>query len=169
MNPTSFYPRSGRVYPYNPRNMRSMRQPSFNVTPQNMPNPMMSNSPYPTSLMRSSIPLSIPKGGLLKSLIPASGASAKGTLSKVLASTESVIATVNQVIPIYQQVKPLWDNSKGLRTAIKKILPFKSRSSSQTRASEVIEDPEVITPKNETKETKKDEYVEENEPGKPFF
>ncbi len=175
MYSSSFYPRQGRVYPIpnDPRYQRFDR--SFpNMNPPFNPMPMRSEPFVNGGMSRAGLPLSIPKGGLLKSLIPSSTmttATTRSTISKVLSSTENVIATVNQVIPIYQQVKPLWDNSKGLRTAIMKFFPFNNRSKSASQSvNEVIEDPEIISPKAPRKdEPKKEEYSEENEPGKPFF
>lgn len=146
--------------------------PPYQVPPMSAPM-YRSSSPLLYAPMRSISPLHLPKGGgMVKSLFPAIKAGSKGTLSKVLTGTENVIATINQAIPIYQQVKPLWENTKGIRKALKKVVPFSFTRSSNKENKEVITDPEIITPKKETKEEKKtsyDTYEEQNEPNQPFF
>lgn len=180
----SNYPGSNRVTPmpngYPVRGYPSMPNGPFFYdmrSPMNGPLPYVPNGGVMpgNGMMRSGLPLSIPKGGILKGLFPSLGTASslgtKGMISKVLSGTENVIATVNQVIPIYQQVKPLWDNSKGIRSAIKKFFPFSKTSKSTTKESkEVIEDPEIITPKKETKKAPiHEEEQEQNEPNQPFF
>lgn len=122
---------------------------------------------YPLST--SPNPLSIPRGNnLFRSPLSqrTSSLTSKATISKILSSTENVVATINQAIPIYQQVKPLWDSSKKLRTAIKRIFPLKSSQNDVQK--EVYDNPEVVT--HETKkESRKDDYVEDNNPHQPFF
>lgn len=180
----SNYPGSNRVIPM-PNGYPSRGYPSmpYGPAPYEMRSSVGGPMPYMPNMgmmpnnmmMRSSLPLSIPKGGLLKGLFPSLGSASslgtKGMISKVLSGTENVIATVNQVIPIYQQVKPLWDNSKGVRSALKKFFPFSKTSKSTTKENkEVIENPEIITPKKETKKTPvHEEEKEQNEPNQPFF
>ena len=156
--------------------------PSMPYNPYEMRAPIQGPLPYPPTggmpmngMMRSNLPLSIPKGGLLKGLFPSlastSSLGTKGMISKVLSGTENVIATVNQVIPIYQQVKPLWESSKSVRSALKKFFPFSKTSKSAAKETkEVIEDPEIVTPKKETpKAPIKEEEKEQTEPNRPFF
>ncbi len=162
--------------PYYPHNQRVTMMPRSSpssfmyqnpMTPHNITYPSMPANAYPLRSMPN--PLSIPRGNnLLRSPLSQGVGSltSKGTISKILSSTENVVATINQAIPIYQQVKPLWDNSKKLRTAIKRIFPFNNQKDDVQK--EVYDNPEVVTQETK-KETKKDDYVEDNNPHQPFF
>lgn len=163
-NPNYPYHQRVKVMPYSSHVPFMYRNPP---SPNNGMYPSRTMNSYP--LPYSPSPLSIPRGNNLfrGSISQGVGSlTSKGTISKILSSTENVVATINQAIPIYQQVKPLWDNSKKLRTAIKRIFPIKSPQDDTQK--EVYDNPEVVS-KDAKKDTRKDDYVEDNNPHQPFF
>lgn len=129
------------------------------------------NSPYnqfnnnnrmfnrPINTPRSKMPIKVPT----RSIAP------KFTFSKFLNGTQEVISTVATAIPLYTQVKPLFGGLKGVTKGITSKL---FRSNNKKVETEIIDNPEIITPnekKNKQESNQTKEFKEQNSPNRPFF
>ena len=130
---------------------------SYQNYPYNQFNDRTFNRPVNTP--RSKMPIKVPK----RSIAP------KFTFSKFLNGTQEVISTVATAIPLYTQVKPLFGGLKGVTKGITSKL-FKSNN--KKVETEIIDNPEIITPnkkKNKEESNRTTEFKEQNSPNRPFF
>lgn len=88
----------------------------------------------------------------------------KFTLSKFLSGSQEVIATISTAIPLYTQVKPLLSGAKNVTKSLTSSL-FKKKET--VAKHEVIDNPEIITPKKE--KPKQEQFEEQTQPNRPFF
>lgn len=121
-------------------------------------NNRMFNQPINTP--RSKMPIKVPSRSI---------SMPKLTFSKFLNGTQEVISTVATAIPLYTQVKPLFGGLKGITKGITSKL-FKTNN--KKVETEIIDNPEIITPnekKNKSEPNSTHEFKEQNSPNRPFF
>ncbi len=115
-----------------------------------------------------------PRNHQQRSAFPKKGAR-KLDLHTAVTSTQNIISTLSEAIPLYTQMKPMIESGgkifRAVGDSVKK--KFFSPASAKTSTKQVIE-PEIVTPKQETKketpkETTEPEWKEQTTPSSPLF